>query len=176
MADPFVAEIRIFTFQFAPRGWAYCDGSILAIQQNTALFALLGTTYGGNGSSTYALPNLGGRAPMFWGQGPGLSDYQPGEAGGSTTVTLDASQLPAHKHQLQHAGAGVGAAFAAPGESVLLADAGPAQVYTGATGADTTAPAAALAPVGSGVPHNNMQPYMALNFCISLQGVFPPRW
>lgn len=176
MADPFVAEIRIFTFQFAPRGWAACDGSILPIQQNTALFALLGTTYGGDGRNTFKLPDLGGRAPMFWDQGPGLSDHQLGEAGGSATVTLDASQLPAHKHQLQHAGAGVGAAYAAPGQSVLLADAGRAQVYTSATGADTSAPAAALAPVGGGGPHNNMQPYMALNFCICLQGTFPSRW
>ncbi|MBJ7309367.1 phage tail protein [Rugamonas sp. CCM 8940] len=173
MSDPFLAEIRIFSFDFAPTGWAICDGALLSLRQNTALFALLGTNYGGDGKNTFGLPDLRGRAPMFWGQGPGLSDYYPGQNGGSETVTLDASHMPAHAHQLQHAGAA--AAYAAPGDSVLLADAAPAQIYSAATGADVVAPALALNPAGGSMPHNNMQPYLTLNFCICLQGTFPPR-
>ena len=107
MADPFVAEIRIFPFNFAPKGWAFCDGQILPLSQNTALFSLLGTMYGGDGKSTFALPDFQGRAPMFWGQGPGLSLYDIGQTGGSETITLLESELPAHAHQAS-GGAGSG--------------------------------------------------------------------
>src|SRR5690349_1702484 len=101
MADPFVAEIRIFSFNFAPRGWAFCDGQLLPLSQNTALFSLLGTFYGGNGQSNFALPNLQGSVPMFWGQGPGLSDHDLGEFAGSQTTTLLTSEMPFHTHSLR---------------------------------------------------------------------------
>ena len=169
MADPFVAEIRIFPFNFAPKGWAWCDGQLLPLSQNTALFSLLGTTYGGNGQSNFALPDLQGRAPMHPGQGPGLSLHDLGETGGSDTVTLLESEIPVHSHPLNTsirpadalnpAGTGVGTgnnAYAPPGNFALAAP-------------------EALAPTGGDQPHNNMQPYLTLNFCIALQGVFPPR-
>ncbi|MGB8858336.1 MAG: tail fiber protein [Ilumatobacteraceae bacterium] len=171
MADPFVAEIRIFPFNFAPRGWAFCNGQILPISQNTALFSLLGTTYGGNGQSNFALPNLQGSAPMHPGQGPGLSVHDLGEQGGAQTVTLLQSEIPSHSHTLNASsadgadqgpansrfatGVGIGA-YAAPGPLVSLAP-------------------SAVTPALGGQPHNNMMPYLTLNFCIALQGVYPPR-
>lgn len=168
MADPFVAEIRIFPFNFAPRGWAFCDGQLMPISQNTALFSLLGTTYGGNGVSNFALPNLQGRAPMQPGQGPGLSSHDLGETGGSETVTLLESQIPAHAHVMQ---AATSTAAVNPSSSVVP---GAAPMY--ASGPVAGAMAANMAgPVGGNQPHNNMQPYLTLNFCIALQGVFPPR-
>ncbi|HMM66071.1 MAG TPA: tail fiber protein [Dokdonella sp.] len=173
MADPFVAEIRIFPFNFAPRGWAWCDGQLLPISQNTALFSLLGTTYGGNGASNFALPNLQGRAPMHPGQGPGLSLHDLGENGGSETVTLLESEMPAHAHALS--------AQAVPADSPNPQSAVHARVI-GATPYRPPAGAAlvamsdqALAPIGGDQPHNNMQPYLTLNFNIALQGVYPPR-
>jgi microcystin-dependent protein len=172
MADPFVAEIRIFPFNFAPKGWAFCNGQILPISQNTALFSLLGTTYGGDGKSTFALPDLEGRAPMHPGQGPGLSLHDLGETGGSESVTLLSSEIPAHTHGL--VGSGVAANRTSPaGNAIARASAGtpygPAAAPTAQLGPQ------ALAPAGSDQPHNNMQPYLTLNFCIALQGVFPPR-
>ncbi|RSZ59197.1 phage tail protein [Massilia atriviolacea] len=173
MADPFVAEIRMFPFNFAPRGWAFCDGQLLPLAQNTALFALLGTTYGGNGMSNFALPNLRDRTPMHPGQGNGLSLHDLGEAGGEASVTLGTAEIPAHTHALRHAG--TAATVAAPGPSVSFGSTGVAQVY--ASGG-TLAPmaAGALLPAGSGLPHENRQPYLTFNFCIALQGVFPQRW
>lgn len=171
MADPFVAEIRVFPFNFAPRGWAFCNGQLLPLSQNTALFSLLGTTYGGNGLSNFALPDLQGRAPMQWGQGPGLSDRFIGEAGGSETVTLLESEMPVHSHPL--------VASQADGNSTS-----PANEYfaTGIGIGMYAAPTSmgpmsmsALPPLGGSLPHNNMQPYLTLSFCIALQGVFPPR-
>jgi microcystin-dependent protein len=172
MADPFVAEIRIVGFNFAPRGWAFCDGQIMAISQNTALFSLLGTTYGGDGKSTFALPNLQGRAPLQHGQGPGLSPRDLGESAGSSAVTLIGSEMPSHSHALH--GTGAAATTDDP------AGAWPATVPRGSL----YGPAqnqVALSPQAEGVaggdqPHNNMQPYLTLNFCIALQGVFPARW
>jgi microcystin-dependent protein len=171
MADPFVAEIRIFPFNFAPKGWAFCDGQILPISQNTALFSLLGTTYGGDGKSNFALPNMQGNAPMHPGQGPGLSLHDLGETGGSETVTLLESEIPSHSHALNASksdaidtnvgnellakGIGVGM-YAPPSPQTTLAD-------------------TAIAPAGGDQPHNNMQPYLTLNFCIALQGVYPAR-
>jgi len=170
MSDPFVAEIRMFPFNFAPRGWAKCDGQMLPISQNTALFSLLGTTYGGDGKTTFALPDLRDRMPLQAGQGQGLSAYALGETGGSDVVTLLESQMPAHSHQLQHHGAG---AYDTPGSSVTLGSSGVAQIYTTNTTSVTAVPALSVA--GSGLPHNNRQPFLTLNFCIAMQGIFPPR-
>jgi len=172
MADPFVAEIRIFPFNFAPRGWAWCDGQLMPLSQNTALFSLLGTTYGGNGMSNFALPDLEGKAPMHPGQGPGLSLHDLGETGGSETVTLLESEIPAHSHALMSNNA-VGNRTNPAGNS-------PARV-SGATpyapAPDTTAALAAeaLSVAGGDQPHNNLQPYLTFYFNIALQGVFPPR-
>ena len=170
--DPFVAEIRIFAFDFAPKGWAFCDGQLLPISQNTALFSILGTTYGGDGKSTFALPNLAGRAPMHPGQGPGLSPHQLGEAGGAETVTLSTNQIPAHSHTLMAESSA--ASTKIPTGNVLSH---PARGLPYAPGsANVVAMASqAIAPSGGQTSHNNMMPYLALRFCIALQGVFPPR-
>ena len=171
--DPFVAEIRIFPFNFAPKGWAFCDGQILPLSQNTALFSLLGTTYGGDGKNNFALPNMQGNAPMHPGQGPGLSLHDLGETGGSDTVTLLESEIPAHPHALR--------AVADPGDVSLPQQGAVLAATTGATGYVAPTPPLspmsgnALTPAGGDQPHNNMQPYLTLNFCIALQGVYPPR-
>ena len=175
MADPFVAEIRIFPFNFAPRGWAWCDGQLLPLSQNTALFSLLGTTYGGNGKSNFALPDLQGRAPMHPGQGPGLSLHDLGETGGSETVTLLESEIPAHSHAMR--GVNFPGDNLAPGPSISLAGSSGGNSYIVATSNPTLTAAApeALPPAGGDGPHNNLQPYLTFYFCIALQGVFPPR-
>ena len=173
MADPFVAEIRIFPFNFAPKGWAWCDGQLLPLSQNTALFSLLGTTYGGDGKSNFALPDLQGRAAMHPGQGPGLSLHDLGETGGSETVTLLESEIPAHAHVMR--------AVSQPGDladpigrSIARASSGnPFQTVTNSNVVQK-APEA-LAPAGGDQPHNNLMPFLTFYFCIALQGVFPPR-
>ena len=174
MADPFVAEIRIFPFNFAPRGWAFCDGQLLPLSQNTALFSLLGTTYGGDGKTNFALPDLQSRAAMHPGQGPGLSLHDLGETGGSETVTLLESEIPAHGHAMM--------ASTQPGEdpapnpSEALARSVGASLYQSVTNANLAQLSPeALAPAGGDAPHNNMMPYLTFNFCIALQGVYPPR-
>ena len=173
MADPFVAEIRIFPFNFAPRGWAWCDGQLLPLSQNTALFSLLGTTYGGNGKSNFALPDLQGRAPMHPGQGPGLSLHDLGETGGSETVTLLQSEMPSHPHGAQ---ANPNPAnLAAPSPARSFARSAPGNAYKATPQADATFAPEAIAPAGGDQPHNNMQPYLTFYFNIALQGVFPPR-
>lgn len=172
MADPFVAEIRIFPFNFAPRGWAWCDGQLMPLSQNTALFSLLGTTYGGDGKSNFALPDLQGRAPMHPGQGPGLSLHDLGETGGSETVTLLESEIPAHSHAL-NASKADGTERLPPGQ--LAANGVGGVVAFAAPGALTPLSPNALAPAGGDQPHNNLQPYLTFYFCIALQGVFPPR-
>ncbi len=173
MADPFLAEIRIVPFNFAPRGWAWCDGQLLPISQNTALFSLLGTNYGGNGTSNFALPDLQGRVPMMPGQGPGLSPRTLGESGGSATVTLTQAELPAHSHALR---AGPVTADNDPGPDALL---GPAvatmPAYAGATGATVALAPEAISPAGGGQPHNNLQPFLTCYFVIAMQGIYPPR-
>lgn len=174
MADPFVAEIRIFPFNFAPKGWAWCDGQLLPISQNTALFSLLGTTYGGDGKSTFALPDLQGSAPMHPGQGPGLSLHDLGETGGSQTVTLLESEIPAHSHSLNASqGDGTERTPGVAGGQLLATGVGIAQYQT--PGALTTLNPGAVTSAGGDQPHNNMQPYLTFYFNIALQGVFPPR-
>ncbi|HSS77023.1 MAG TPA: phage tail protein [Thermoanaerobaculia bacterium] len=169
--DPFVAEIRIFPFNFAPKGWAFCDGQILPLSQNTALFSLLGTTYGGDGKSNFALPNMQGNAPMHPGQGPGLSLHDLGETGGSDTVSLLESEIPSHSHGFIVSQSD--ATDQSPVNELLAAGVGIGQY--GTPGAITQLSSNALAPAGGDQPHNNMQPYLTLNFCIALQGVYPPR-
>jgi microcystin-dependent protein len=172
MADPFVAEIRMFPFNFAPKGWAWCDGQLMPLSQNTALFSLLGTTYGGDGKSNFALPDLQGRAPMHPGQGPGLSLHDLGETGGSETVTLLQSEIPAHSHALRTA---IDAAEDTSPAGNSLAQSAEGNMYT-MTGVGTAQMAPqAIAPTGGDQPHNNLQPYLTVYFCIALQGVFPPR-
>lgn len=173
MADPFVAEIRIFPFNFAPKGWAWCDGQLMPLSQNTALFSLLGTTYGGNGKSNFALPDLQGRAPMFWGQGPGLSLHDLGETGGSETVTLLESEIPAHTHAMGAHDIDLGE-LNAPASNRSLAKSANATAYTTASNLVGMS-SSTLTPAGGDQPHNNMMPYLTFYFCIALQGVFPPR-
>jgi microcystin-dependent protein len=171
MADPFVAEIRIFAFNFAPKGWAWCNGQLLPLSQNTALFSLLGTTYGGDGKTTFALPDLQGNAPMHPGQGPGLPLYDLGQTGGSETVTLLESEMPAHSHNF----------MGSQGDALSRTPAG--QLVANMAGVNGYAPPGpvvqmafqALTPAGGSLPHNNMMPYLTLYFNIALQGVFPPR-
>jgi len=173
MADPFVAEIRIFPFNFAPKGWAFCNGQILPISQNTALFSLLGTIYGGDGKSTFALPNMEGNAPMHPGQGPGLSLHDLGETGGSQTVSLLESEIPAHSHPV----------FAGPVQFAGNTNIAAGNAFAKSSQGNSYVPAAnlvmmspsSLPPAGGDQPHNNMQPYLTLSFCIALQGVYPPR-
>jgi microcystin-dependent protein len=173
--DPFVAEIRIFPFNFAPKGWAFCNGQILAISQNTALFSLLGTTYGGNGQSTFALPDLQDSAAMFSGQGQGLSLRDLGEIGGVPTVTLLVTEMPLHTHSVN---AKVAGGQPNPTDMVWgTSSAGKvaAFFYAPAAAAPVLMNPLALSVTGSSLPHNNLMPYLTLNFNIALQGVFPPR-
>jgi microcystin-dependent protein len=174
VADPFVAEIRIFPFNFAPRGWAWCDGQLLPLSQNTALFSLLGTTYGGNGKSNFALPDLQGRAPMHPGQGPGLSLHDLGETGGSETVTLLESEIPAHSHVMSGTVEDGTQGTLTP--NITLATSVSGTLYqTNVSSNLVPMSGQSLAPAGGDQPHNNLQPYLTFYFCIALQGVFPPR-
>jgi microcystin-dependent protein len=171
VADPFVAEIRIFGFNFAPTGWAQCDGQLMPISQNTALFALLGTYYGGDGKSNFALPNLQGSAPMNQGQSGGTSDRFIGEASGSEGITLLQTEMPAHSHAL-NAVESTATARQPPNQMFAVGEA--MSLYRSAP-PNTTMNPNMLATSGGSLPHNNMQPYLTFNFCIALQGVFPPR-
>jgi microcystin-dependent protein len=180
VSSPFVAEIRIFGFNFPPVGWAFCDGQLMPISQNTALFSLLGTTYGGDGKSTFALPNLQDSAVMSSGQGAGLSERFEGEVSGTSNVTLLQTEMPFHNHNLSVSTAQADEeGFKKPGNNVLGRGQATAKIY------NTFPPAPpatkvmldfnALGISGSSFPHNNMMPSLVLNFCIALQGVFPPR-
>jgi microcystin-dependent protein len=174
MADPFVAEIRIFPFNFAPKGWAFCDGQLLPISQNTALFSLLGTYYGGDGKSTFALPDLQGSVPVHAGQGKGLSEYFLGQQSGSETITLLTTEIPIHTHFQKATTEDGTQGTLTPG--ITLASSPGGAIYQKNTSANLTQMNfQALSIAGSSFPHNNMMPYLTLNFCIALQGVFPPR-
>jgi microcystin-dependent protein len=168
---PYVGEVRVTAFNFAPSGWALCNGQILAISQNTALFQIIGTTYGGNGVSTFALPDLQGRTPLGPGQGPGLSDRQPGDMGGSETHTLSASELPQHTHVLR--GSSANGTTDRPDDNVPARNPAGVPQYAPAVAADANLAATAAASVGGGQPHTNMQPYIVVNYIIALQGVYP---
>ena len=171
--DPFLAEIRILPTNFAPRGWAWCNGQILPISQNTALFSLLGTTYGGDGKSTFSLPNLQGSVPVHVGAhqpGPGLSTYDLGQTGGEDSVTLLSAEMPAHTHSMQAQTIDQGD-NRIPSPTLNL---GNTQIYGTPSGSATLDPNA-LSPVGGSQPHNNLMPYLTLNFNIALQGVYPAR-
>ena len=168
MSQPFIAEIRIVGFNFPPRGWATCDGQLLSISQNTALFSLLGTMYGGNGTTNFALPSLAGRTPLSAGQGPGLSNYSLGEPGGVDTVTLTGATNPVHQHGMQ-------------ASSILVDTADPTGNMLGSgnamympSGTGILDPNS-VALVGGSAPHNNRQPYLVINYVIALQGVYPKR-
>ena len=172
MSDPFVAEIRIFAGNFAPTGWAFCNGQVLPIAQNTALFSLLGTTYGVNGSSNFALPNLQDRFPMHPGDGPGLSPRVLGEQSGSATVTLLDSEIPSHSHALRGVDAGD---TGTPSAAVIPAAPIGGDLVYGPPRDPVPMAAETLGPAGSSQPHPNRQPFLALSFIIALQGIFPPR-
>ena len=173
MSNPFVAEIRIFPFNFAPKGWAFCDGQLMALSQNTALFSLLGTTYGGDGKSNFALPNLQGRTLMHPGQGPGLSLHDLGETGGSDTVTLLQSEMPSHSHTVGCIdGRTVSGQVSSPSGAILAK--ATANSYIAGNPNQTMNPNV-VSVIGASLPHNNLMPYLTLNICISLQGVYPPR-
>ena len=174
MADPFIAEIRIFPFNFAPRGWAWCNGQLLPLSQNTALFSLLGTTYGGDGNSNFALPDLQGSAPMHPGQGPGLSLYDLGQVGGAETVTLLEPEVPSHSHSLGAQTVPLGGT-AVPSATTTLTRPASGNLYGTVNPSPTAMAVGALAPAGGDQPHNNMMPYLTCYFNIALQGVFPPR-
>lgn len=170
MSEPFIAEIRIFAGNFAPRGWAFCNGQLLPIAQNTALFSLIGTTYGGDGRTTTALPNLQGRAPMHPGRGPGLTSRRLGQRGGTEMVTLNEAQMPSHTHSLV-------VEVDEPGEDndpnnqSRPARAG---IYAAANNLAATS-ADSLSDTGGSQAHNNMQPFLTLNYIIALTGLFPSR-
>ncbi len=173
--DPFLGEIIMFGGNFAPRGWALCDGQLLPISQNSALFSILGTTYGGDGRTTFALPDLRGRAPMHAGSGPGLSTRQLGQKGGAEEVTLTAAQMPSHTHQARcDKTVGAGHTNVAEG-SVWANDAGAASATYSTNAPDADMATNALNATGGNQAHNNMQPFLAVNFIIALQGTFPSR-
>lgn len=174
MSDQFLAEIRIFPFNFPPTGWAFCNGQLMPISQNTALFALLGTTYGGDGKSTFALPDMQGNTPMQPGQGQGLSLRDLGEMSGVESITLLVSEIPLHTHTLR--GSIESATQGSLTENVIYGQSVNGLLYQTNSSANLqNLNFGALAPAGGGLPHNNMQPYLTLNFCIALQGIFPQR-
>jgi microcystin-dependent protein len=174
MADPFLAEIRIFPFDFAPKGWAFCNGQLMPLSQNTALFSLLGTFYGGDGKTNFALPNLQGSVPLHVGgnqPGPGLSTYDLGQSGGTDSVTLLGTETPTHTHSMN-------AQMIDQGDNRIPAptlNLGNTQIYSNAASATAQLDPTALSFYGGGAPHNNLMPYLTLNFNIALQGIYPQR-
>ena len=171
MSEPFLAEIRIFGFNFAPRGWALCDGQILPINQNQSLYSLLGTTYGGDGRTTFALPDLRGRVPIHVGASDGRN-YQLGQKAGEETHTLSVSEMPQHGHAAQASSAGADSPLAA---NDVLATTSAVDIYVDNPSSLAAMRNAAIRPAGGSQAHENMQPFLALNFCIALQGLFPSR-
>lgn len=178
--EPFLGQIQLFGFNFAPRGWAFCHGQILSIAQNTALFSLLGTTYGGNGQTTFALPDLRGRVAIGQGHGPGLSPYDIGQMAGAENVTLITTQMPAHTHTLKVSNT-TGTTDVASGNYLANAAVTIARGNTVptnlnySTDGNASLNQAAVSPQGGSQPHENIQPYLAMNYCIALQGIFPSR-
>jgi microcystin-dependent protein len=170
--DPFVAEVRIFGFNFAPKGWAQCNGQLLPLSQNTALFSLLGTTYGGDGKSNFALPDFTGMAVVDAGQGPGLSERFSGEVSGSSTVSLSQAEMPAHLHTFN---VSFDTATEVSPNLQNLAVGSAISMYDTNAQPTTNMAFQSLAPQGGSGPHNNMMPYLVLLYCIAMQGVFPPR-
>lgn len=175
MSSSFVGEIEIFGFNFAPQGWALCAGQLLPISQNTALFSLLGTQYGGDGKSTFGLPNLQGTIPVSQGQGPGLSLYDMGETGGAEAVTLTLNLIPSHTHTLAASAATDGVGTPSSGSALGAAKRGGSDIYATTPTAGATMNTNIVGTVGGSQPHNNMMPYVTLNYCISLYGIFPAR-
>jgi microcystin-dependent protein len=178
MASPYVGEIRCFGFSFAPVGWAFCNGQLLAIAQNDALFAILGTTYGGDGVTTFGLPNLQGRIPMHWGNGPGGFNTTIGQVQGVPTVTLTTSQIPIHAHTINSANVDAGGAnehSAAPTGTAFIGPSNPDGVYNTTPTVNSPFAPGCISITGGSQPHDNMQPYLVLNFCIALEGIFPSR-
>jgi microcystin-dependent protein len=178
--DPFLGQISLLACNFAPQGWALCQGQVLSISQNTALFALLGINFGGDGRTNFQLPDLRGRPPIGFGQGPGLSAYSIGQTGGGETISISSANYPAHSHPLfAAASAATGNApnglFEAQGQTGGRGGTVNLAAYSGSGTATTLAAPALTAAPGGGQPHNNLQPYLALNFCIALQGIFPAR-
>ena len=173
MSDPFVAEIRMFAGNFAPKGWATCDGQLLPISQNTALFSLLGTFYGGDGKSTFALPNLEGSTPVGQGQGAGLSEYFLGQSSGSDTITLLSSEMPLHNHTVQ-GNFNLGDLFT-PSPTVCLANSDPGSAYSTKQANLVQMDFRSITVAGGSLPHQNMMPFLVVTFIIAMQGVFPPR-
>lgn len=172
MSDPFLGMIIIVPYTFAPRGWAFCQGQILSIAANTALFSLLGTTFGGNGQTTFALPDLRGRVPNGAGQGPGLSNYDLGQVSGAESATLTQNQMPLHNHLVNANNEGSTTASpsgAVPGNTAV------GQIYASAGDGATTMLPTMLSNAGGGQPLQILQPYLTLNFCIALQGIYPSR-
>lgn len=165
-AEPFIGEIMLFAGNFEPKGWAFCDGRLLPIAQHTALFSILGTTYGGDGKTTFALPDLRGRAPIGQGQGPGLSNYSLGETGGQETVTLTVGQMPAHNHAFSDAGQ-------QPSGDAVRVQTGSSQTKIQQT--TGSANSGVTQNTGGSQPHENRQPYLGVNYVIALQGIFPSR-
>ena len=173
MAEAFLGEIRLFPYNFAPQGWAFCNGQIMAIAQNTALFSLLGTTYGGNGTTNFALPDLRGRLAVSSGQGPGLSPYTLGQQSGSESVTLTLNNLPSHNHTVSPGANGGAATEQRPAGAVMAR--GTASIYASAADGSTTMASSATSSTGNSQPFSSIQPLLVLNYCIALQGIFPSR-
>lgn len=175
MSSPFLAEIRIWACNYAPYGWAFCDGQLVPLSQNTALFSLLGVNFGGDGKSNFGLPNLQGAAPIHWGTAQSGTQYDIGQTGGESEVTLHQQEVPSHTHSLQATPRP--ANLNMPSPQTALARSTPAEIYKQPAGAAAAQPPApgVLTYSGSNLQHNNMMPYLTLNFCIALQGVYPPR-
>jgi microcystin-dependent protein len=176
MSDPFIAEIKMFAGTFAPRGWAYCQGQLLSIAQNTALFSLLGTTYGGNGQTTFALPDLRGRVPVGTGQGPGLPNVTLGEMSGQPTHTLIITEMPAHNHAAQASAYSSSGNSTSPAGNSWATSTSRDNVYSNtAPNAPMAANTVTVGIAGGSQPHNNMQPYLGMNYIIALEGIYPSR-
>ena len=181
MAEPFLGQIALFPYSFAPRNWAFCAGQLMSISQSTALFSLLGTYYGGNGVTTFGLPDLRGRVPIAAGQGPGLEDYALGQASGDETVTINANENAIHNHSL-NATTDPATTSVSSGNQLALAQVGSPHtgftkglIYSTAAPNTSLSPSTAILPAGSNAAHNNIQPYQVLNYCIAVNGIFPAR-